>query len=453
MDKKFREYAPNQILLLPPSLNEWLPEGHLVHFFNEVIGELDLSGIYGSYQELRGKPPYEPKLMVKILLYAMSKRIHSSRKIEAALYDDVAFRYLAGNQQPDHWTISEFRRRHHQALGDLFAQTVTLAGKVGLVNLRHTATDGTKIKANASKHSAMSYRRMQSEEERLRQEIEQELRRMEETDRAENKVHGGRRGDELPEALSTVQKRREAIRQAKAALEEEAREKARKDQAKRAKEATKEGRQFKARTNPEDAKPKAKSQRNFTDPESKIMKNSDKAFIQAYNAQATVDAHSHIIVAAEVSNVADDSPHLPGQIEQVIANTDLIPREVLADAGYYSEDNMVYLAGREIPALIPPEKIRHSQWRTMTRPEEPLSDSATPKERMSYALRTEAGRATYKLRQQSVEPIFGYIKEQLGLRQFLLRGIDKVRSLWRMACAVSNLMKLYRAGFRPMPAR
>jgi transposase len=451
MDKKFREYVPNQILLLPPSLNEWLPNDHQVHFFNEVIGELDLSGIYGSYQERRGKPPYEPKLMVKILLYAISKRIHSSRKIEAALYDDVAFRYLAGNQQPDHWTISEFRRRHHQALGDLFVQTVTLAGKVGLVNLRHTATDGTKIKANASKHSAMSYGRMQSEEERLRQEIEQELRRMEETDRAEDKVHGERRGDELPEALSTALKRREAIRNAKAALEEEAREKACKEQAQRGKKAAKAGKPYKARLNPEDAKPKAKSQRNFTDPDSKIMKNSDKAFIQAYNAQATVDAHSHIVVAADVSNLADDNPHLPGQIEQVIANTGLIPREVLADAGYYSEDNMDYLTGRKISALIPPEKIKHSDWRTMPSPQEPIPDTATTKERMRHTLRTEAGRAAYKLRQQSVEPIFGYIKEQLGLRQFLLRGLDKVRSLWRIACAVSNLMKVYRAGYRPMP--
>ena len=448
MKKKFREYVPNQILLLPPSLNEWLPDDHPVHFFNEVIGELDLSAIYGSYQERRGNPPYEPKLMVKILLYAISKRIHSSRRIEAALYDDVAFRYLAGNQQPDHWTISDFRRRHHQGLGDLFVQTVTLAGKIGLVNLRHTATDGTKIKANASKHSAMSYGRMQSDEERLRQEIEQELRRMEETDRAEDKEHGERRGDELPAALSTASKRLDAIRKAKAALEEEVREKARQEQAKKEKEAALSGKRYKTRQDPAQAKPKAKDQRNFTDPESKIMKNADKAFIQAYNAQATVDAHSQIIVAADLSNQGNDCPHLIRQIEQVIANTGLIPQESLADAGYYSEGNIAYLSSRKISALIPPEKLKHSEWRTIPSPEEPIPDTATTKERMRYTLRTEAGRAAYKLRQQSVEPVFGYIKEQLGLRQFLLRGIDKVRSLWRMACAVSNLMKLYRAGYR-----
>lgn len=451
MEKKFREYNQNQILLLPPSLNDWLPVNHPVHFFNEVIEEMNLSAIYASYDILRGKPPYEPRLMVKILLYAISKRIHSSRKIEAALYEDVGFRYLSGNQQPDHWTISEFRRRHHQALGDLFKQSITLAKAAGLVNMLHSATDGTKVKANASKHSAMSYARMQSEQERLSQEIEQELQRMEEVDQAEDQLYGNKRGYELPDSLATAQKRREAIRQAKAALEEEAREKARKEQEKRAKEASKAGKQFKARSNPQEAKPKAKSQRNFTDPESKIMKNADKAFIQAYNAQITVDADSHIIVAADVSNTADDSPHLPQQIEQSIANTGILPREVLADAGYYSEDNLEYLVGRKLSGLIPPEKIRHSQWRNLTNSQEVLADTTTPKERMRHRLGSKEGKQIYKLRQQSVEPVIGYIKEQLGLRQFLFRGLDKVRSSWRMACAVSNLMKIYRAKYRPLP--
>ena len=457
MEKKFREYAPNQILLMPPSLSDWVAEDHPVHFFNDMIETFDLSAIYESYQESRGYPPYDPRLTVKILLYALHKGIHSSRKIERALYEDVAFRYLAGNQQPNFWTISEFRRRHKKALGDLLVQTVQMAQKTGLVPMSHTATDGTKIKAHASKHSAMSYGRMQAEEDRLRREIDAELRRMEEVDRAEDRKYGNRRGDELPDSLSTSQKRLEAIQKAKAALEEEAREKARHDQARREKERERNmaqsGKRGKKRgkpaRDPSEAVPKLKDQRNFTDPESKIMKDSDKAFIQAYNAQATVDADNQIIVASDVTNHANDKQQLLAQIDQVKTNTGRNPGWVLADGGYYCEDAIAALQGRQLKVLIPPEKVKHSEWRTTHLVNEPCPDAADLRERLRYALRTEEGQATYKLRQQSVEPVFGYIKEQMQLRQFPLRGLDNVRAYWRMVCAVFNMMKLYRAGFKP----
>jgi transposase len=222
MMKKFKAYSPDQPFLFPPSLHDWLPKDHPAHFISEVVDNLDLSGIYNDYGVGKGQPPYNPTMMVKVFIYALSKGIRSSRKIEKALYEDIAFRYLSGNQQPDHWTISEFRRRHHKALGDLFVQTVRLAQKAGLVTLNHVSVDGTKIKTNASKHAAMSYSYMQKEEQRLSQEIAQILKEMEKTDKEEDKLYGKRRGDELPEELSTVEKRLQVIRKAKAELEEEA---------------------------------------------------------------------------------------------------------------------------------------------------------------------------------------------------------------------------------------
>lgn len=446
--KKFKDYEPNQILLLPPCINDWLPEDHPVHFVSEVVEELDLSAIYDDYRELRGQPPYNPRMLVKVLIYAVMKGIHSSRKIERACYEDVGMRLLSANQQPDHWTISEFRRRHHQALGDLLAQTVKLADEAGLVKLIHTSTDGTKIKANASKHSAMSYAYMEKEEEQLRKEIEQILEEMERTDQEEDRLYGNRRGDELPEELSTREKRLKAIKEAKARLEERAREKLQKQQEQRKEKAANQGKRYQARKKSEEAKPKPKDQYNFTDPESRIMCNSDKAYIQGYNAQATVDAETHIIVAADLSNMASDCQHLPEQIEQVKENTGRKPREASADAGYFSEDNLKYLQREGIEAYIPPDKIRHRQWRNQDYPRGRLPKDATPTYLMRRKLRTKRGRQRYKLRQTSVEPVFGFIKQELGLRQFLLRGQSKVRSIWRFTCAVHNLLKIFRAESR-----
>lgn len=450
--KTFRDYQPNQALLFPVDLNEWLPKDHPAHFVNEVVENLDLSAIYDSYDELRGNPPYDPRMMVRIWIYAFMKGIRSSRKIETALYEDVGFRYLSANQQPDHWTISQFRKRHHKGLGSLFEQTVKMAQRAGLVKLRHVAIDGTKIKANASKHSAMSYAYMKKEEKRLREEIERILRESDEIDRLEDMEYGDKAGWELPEELSTPEKRLAAIKKAKAELEQEAREKAARQQDERRKEAESKGKTYKPRTDPKDAEPKPRDQRNFTDPESRIMLNSDKAFIQCYNAQASVDAESHIIVAADLDNQASDSTYLPGQLKQVMRNTGKRPKEVSADAGYYSQKNLEFVQGQGIEAFIPPNKVKHSEWRTQKAIRGRIPKNATPRYLMQRKLRTKRGRARYKLRQTSVEPVFGFIKQGLGLRQFLLRGKEKVRSMWKFTCAAHNLWKLYRAGVSLSPA-
>ncbi len=439
--------------MFPEDLNEWLPKNHPVHFVNEVVRNLDLSAIYDSYDELRGNPPYDPRLMVKIWIYAYMKGVRSSRKIETALYEDVGFRYLSANQQPDHWTISQFRKRHHKALGALLKQTVKMAQKVNLVKLKHVSIDGTKIKANASKHSAMSYAYMEKEEKRLMEEIEQALRESDEIDRLEDIEFGDAAGWELPDELATPAKRLKAIKEAKAALEQEAREKRAKEHETRRKEAESKGKTYKPRTRPEDAKPKPKDQRNFTDPESRIMISSDKAFIQSYNAQAAVDAETHIIVAADLDNQANDSGYLPGMVEQVETNTGMKPQELSADAGYYSRKNVDYVQSLGIEAFIPPNKIKHSQWRTQKPIVGRIPEDASPRYLMQRKLRTKRGRARYKLRQTSVEPVFGHIKEQMGLRQFLLRGKEKTRSMWKLACAAHNLWKLYWAGAIISPVR
>lgn len=444
--KKFKDYHPNQMMLFPPSPGDWLPRDHVAYYFDEVVALLDLSAIYDSYRELRGQPPYHPAMMVKVWLYALSKGIRSSRKLEQALHEDVGLRYLSGNQQPDHWTLSEFRRRHGKALGGLLAQTVKLAGKAGLIKLNVVAVDGTKIKANASKHKAMSYARMKKEQERLRKEVERIMDEIEANDRAEDEKYGDRRGDELPPELATREKRREAIKKAMAELEAEAKAKHEKEEAEREAKSKRTGRKYK----PGDKKPKPKdkAQRNFTDPESRIMRSADKAFIQAFNAQATVDAETHIIIAADLTNQAADTVHLPEQIKQAEHNTGRNPKTCVADAGYYSAENLDALSENGIEALIPPDKIRHSQWRGQKPMRGPIPEDATPKYLMRRKLRSKSGRQRYILRQTSVEPVFGYIKEQLGLRQFLVRGIEKALSHWRLTCAVHNLMKIFRSGIR-----
>ena len=442
--KKFREYDQHQIMLFPPSMHDWIPDDHPAKFIDEVVGTLDLSAIYESYTESKGYPPYSPVMMVKVLFYAVSKGIHSSRKIEKALHDDIGFRYLSANQQPDHWTISEFRRRHLKALGDLFVQSVVLADKAGLVRLNQIAVDGTKIKASASKHSAMSYARMKKEEDRLTKYINSYLEEADRIDREEDARYGQGNGWSLPEELSTAEKRREAIRKAMAELEAEAREKAEKEQIAQKEKAEKKGKQHRPRKTAKASVPKDKSQRNFTDMESRIMRNSDKAFIQGYNCQIAVDAETHVIVASDISNQAADVTHLPPVVSQAIANTGRKIKELSADAGYYSEDNLIFLEEAEIEAFIPPDKVKHSEWREAKPPRGRIPKNANRRYLMRRKLRTKHGRARYRLRQTSVEPVFGFIKEQLKLRQFLHRGLDKVRNYWRFTCAVVNFMKVYR---------
>ncbi len=424
MAKTFREYSPDQLLLMAPSLREWLPEDHAVYFVSDLVETLDLSAIYGSYDEERGYPPYHPLLMTKLLVYGYTRGVRSSRKLARACMEAVDFRVLAAGQQPDHRTIAAFRARHLRALGGLFQQVLELCRAAGLVKLGHVAIDGTKVRANASKHKAMSYGRMKREEARQREKIRRWFEECEATDAAEDELYGAdKTGDELPDELRDPKRRLEKIREAKAALEAEARAKGKKE-------------------------PEAKAQRNFTDPDSRIMLSSDKAFIQAYNCQAAVDADSQVIVATDVIQAASDQRQLVPLLEQIEDRLDSRPKVVSADAGYWVEEELQRVEADGTEALVAPHKIRHSEWRESEPPRGRIPKGLSRKELMARKLRTKRGRAEYGKRKTTVEPIFGQLKGPLDFRQFLLRGHHKVSGEWLLVCTASNIMKLFRAGSR-----
>jgi len=447
--KTFKPYEPDQILLLPPALQDWLPKDHLVYFVSQVVESLDLSSIRNRYEkELRGYPPYHPSMMTKVLIYAYSQGVYSSRKIERHIQEDIGFRVLAAGNMPDFKCISEFRRRHLQAFKDIFVQVLRLCGKAGMVKLGHLVLDGTKIKANASKHKAMSYGRMVEEEKRLKAEIDEMTERAERTDAAEDEEHGAdKRGDELPEELRFREGRLRKIQQAKQALEAEAKATA---DAKSDDDSAKRGPGGKGKVKSANPIPKAKTQRNFTDPESRIMKASDGSFIQGYNAQAAVDAKSQVIVAAEVSNMAADSPRLIPVMESVKANAGAMPDEASADAGFYSQDNIDYLKGKGIEAYVPPDKQPHRR-HLKPAPRGRIPKNLSEADRMRRKLRTKKGQARYQLRQETVEPVFGQIKEVRGFRRFSMRGEPKADGEWQLVCLVHNLLKL--AGKKNKKAR
>lgn len=420
MQKTFRPYDPDQMLLLPPSLRDWVPDGDLAHFISDVTDELDLSSIESVYEEeMRGYPPYHPRMMTKLWLYAYAVGQTSSRKLERLARRDVGFMMLAAGNQPDFRTLALFRQRHLAALAGLFKQVLKLCRKQGLLKLRHVAIDGTKVKANASKHSAMSYGRMKQEDERISREIDAWFRKADQVDAEEDKLYGeDKRGDELPEELQTAEGRRKAIRKAMAELEKEA--------AEAGQEA-----------------PKDKAQRNFTDPESRIMRSSEGAFIQAYNAQAAVDSEHQIIVAAGLNNMAADAPQLVPLVNLVEQNLGRHPREISADAGYCSQSNLEALAARPIEAFIATGKMH----RSYNQPESPrgrIPSDLDIRQRMQRKLSTKAGRARYRLRQQVVEPVFGQIRNK-GLIRLLLRGEEKCRAEWTLHCLGHNLCKLHPA--------
>lgn len=479
-ERVFRPYDPSQPLPLPADLRQWLPADHTVYLLGDIIDQLDLSPITSVYNQGDGggNPPYHPEMLTKLLFYAYSQGVVSSRVIALRTYEDVAFRVLCADQHPDFRTISDFRERHLQALVPLFKQVVRLAGRLGLVKLEHVCQDGTKILANASKHRAMSYLRMKQAEDRLSKEISALLAAARAADAAEDAELGPERtGEGLPEDLSGEITRRErrlsTIREAKEALEREAREAAEAvraaDQAERERRAEA-GEPKKPGKRPEPSElPRDDAQANFTDPDSRIMKNSDKAFVQAYNAQAAVDASGYqIIVGCAVTNQAADAPHLEPMVEQVDEVTGGTPKEWSADAGYFSADNVAALAGQGIEGFIPPDRLRHSEGalpagvaRVLEAAglgppgavdaavegvaEVPPADESAVKAAMRAKLRTESGRAAYALRKQTVEPVFGQIKERRGLRRFSLRGLVKVKGEWTLWCLTHNLGKIVRA--------
>jgi transposase len=450
---RFRSYAPDQLLLLPPDLREWLPEGHVAYFVLDILDELDLSEIYASYDGSKGgRPGFDPRLMVGLLLYAYCQGVSSSRKIEKATYESVPFRVLAANQHPDHDTIAEFRRRHLSTLSGLFVQVLHLCQKAGLVRLGHVAIDGTKLRANASKHKAMSYGRMKEKLTELEAQVAELLAEAEAVDTAEDAQYGkGCRGDELPEELRFRQRRLEKIRQAKEALEAEARAEAQQRQ----KEATVKGKDD-AEASPEglaQVEPAEKAQSNFTDPDSRIMRDgATKSFEQSYNCQAAVDSQAQVIVSAQVTQQANDKQQVKPLIEQMKVNLGGVkPRVISADAGYFSEDNVKYLESEKIESYVATGRQKHGTAEPAV-PRGRIPGHATVRERMARKLRTKKGKREYSRRKQTVEPVFGQIKEVRGLRRFLLRGLEAVQAEWSLICTTHNLLKLFRSGWHPQAA-
>lgn len=490
--KSYRPWDPCQSLLLPPSLLDWLPEDDLAYFILDVVGTLDLDPIEMVYQEKdgRGTRPYSPRMLTALLLYGYCVGVRSSRRIEAATWRDVAFRVIAGDLHPDHTVISEFRRVHLSALGDLFLATVRLAQRAGLVRLGQVALDGTKMQANASKHKAMSHGRMLKTESELREEIARLLAEAEETDRTEDAVQGvGRRGDELPAELRRRTDRLRRIEEARTALETEARASRartlsetaawqreqsgtaadpveRKRAATRARQAEEraaalrgdndeepptaggsseaEWPRHQVPTTPEGT-PAPQAQRNFTDPDSRIMKR-DGSYLQGYNCQAAVDAGHQVIVACAATNQAPDQQHLPPAVEQVRANCGQYPDQLLADAGYWASAHVDFCEARGVDPFLATGRKGQAEPVPAVPTENPDTRAL-----MARKLAAPEGQAVYARRKVIVEPVFGQIRVVLDFHGFLLRGLRMVGGEWSLVCAAHNLRKLHRAA-RATPA-
>jgi len=444
-DSRFIPYEPDKPLELAPDIRKWLPPDHLALFISDVVDTLDLSEIADEYRHLQGgHPAYHPAMMLKLLFYGYCVGIRSSRRIELKTYEDVAFRVLSCDNHPDHSRISDFRKRHLRAISRLFVQVLEVCKATGLVKLGFVALDGTKVKANASKHKAMSYGRMVKKEQQLAREVEKLLKQAEAMDEHEDSKYGkGKRGDELPKELQFKEKRLAKIRQAKQALEEQARrEAAAKDKSDWDGKPPADG--ASGPSVPPEAKPKPTQQRNFTDPDSRIMLDgATKAFEQAYNGQAAVDCSSQVIVAADVTQQANDKRQLVPMLEQIGEDLGEIPDRVLADAGYFAEEAVASVAAGFTEPFIPRERTKHSA------PPEPaprgrIPDNASDVDRALRKLKTKAGQQIYSKRKETIEAVFGQIKEARGIRAFLLRGLEKVKGEWKLVCLTHNILKLWR---------
>ena len=431
--KTYQTYNQQQMSLIPQTFGDWLSPDHIARFINDVIDEIDITEIQQVYEtELRGYPPYHPRMMLKILVYGYCTGVRSSRKLAQKCEDEVAFRYLTGNRFPKFRAIANFRNRHLAAFQKLFIDILTICYQSDIVEVGHVSLDGTKIKANASKHKAMSYERMQSEEERLVQEIAEMTAEAEQIDQTEDKLYGkNKRGDEIPKALRRPEGRLAAIRKAKAELEK----RAAKERKKKEKDKDDDG----------PPKPEGKDQYNFTDPESRIMPASDdkKCFIQAYNGQLVVDSQNQIIIAAHLCNQPNDKQQLQKVVPLIQTNLNKKPDGLSADAGYFSEDNINYLREQEkIAPYIPPDRQKHGA--SFKSPRGPIPKNMTIADAMRRFLSTKRGRMQYALRKITVEPVFGQIKSCMDFRQFSLRGLTKCEGEWNLVCTCHNLLKLYR---------
>ncbi|MGA7614838.1 MAG: IS1182 family transposase [Thermoanaerobaculia bacterium] len=432
MPTTYRPYRPEQSLLLPPSPYEWLPEGHLAHFVSDMIDQLDLSAFYERYKgDGRRKQPYEPRMMLKLITYSYLTGTFSSRKIARRIDEDIAVRYLAAGNFPSHRTICDFRLENVDAFSSLLVQIIRTAQEAGLVTLGRIAIDGSKVRANASKHKAMSYDRMKKEEAKLEKEIAEILATAAEEDAREDAEYGvDRRGDELPEELQRRETRIRKIRDARERLEQRQRELDTKAGRSEGDDdpARKKGKPFKRKFGvPED-----KAQENFTDSESRIMK-SQEGFQQCYNAQIAVDADNQLIVGFEITQSAADSGSLVPLVEVVEQNCETSPDQVVADTGYKSESSFIELEEKKIDAYV--SLGREGK--------ETAAETTLPATlRMKQKLDSPAGKAVYRRRKAIVEPVFGWVKNVLGFRRFSLRGTRKVAGEWALVCLVINLKRM-----------
>jgi transposase len=431
MAKKFRPWDVDQRWLFPPSVQELMPEGHLSHFVRDTVRELDLSAIFDVYDEERGFPPYHPAMMTAVLLYAYCQGVYSSRRIAKACLERIDFMSVTAAQKPDFRTVSDFRKRHLSALGRLFRQVLELCRKAQMVKLGHVALDGTKLKANASKHKAMSYGRMKEAEPRLAAEVQSWFDRAGSIDREEDAEFGvDKTGDELPDWVVNKATRQAKIREAMAALEAEAAAEPPDD---KPEPPTGKGKKPK----PEPRKPDDKRQRNFTDPESKLLKTKD-GFIQGYNCQVAVDAEAQVIVAHEVKAKQSDAEECVAMVDQIRANVGRSVREISADAGYLSEANLRALRRRRVNAYIATGRQRRGMplQRRRREGQGPLTRA------MREKLARGGHRSRYRLRKQVVEPVFGQIKHARCFDRFSLRGRAAVADEWAIICTAHNLLKL-----------
>ena len=439
MTKSFRPWRVDEVWLLPPSVRDFVPAGHPAHLVRDIVREeLDLGAILSAYTEARGFPPYDPAMMVALLLYAYSQGVYSSRRIARGCEERLDFQAVTALNRPDFRTISEFRRRHLTALGELFVQVLALCQRAGLVGLGHVAVDGTKLRASASKHKAMSYERMVRAEAELAAEVKGWLDKASLADTAEDAGHGSdRRGDKTPDWMANKQQRLARIRAARAELEAEAKaaadaqEAARPDPGTRADGTPCQRRGRKPAYPPGTPEPTA--QRNFTDPESRIMLGRD-GFIQGYNGQAAVDSKHQIIVAHRLTQNASDQDGLLPLLDATAANAGRLPDEVSADNGFCSEANLAGLVARGVRGYVATGRAR--------RPAEGKSNTGPLTAAMRRRLRQAGHRSRYRLRKHIVEPVFGQIKAARGFRQLLLHGVEKVRGEWALICTAHNLAKL-----------
>lgn len=438
MGKRFRRWEKDQALLLPPSVDDFVPRGHPARLVRDLVeDELDLSGILSCYESRRGQPPYHPVMMTALLLYAYTAGIYSSRKIARSCQERVDFMAVTALEKPDFRTVNAFRKRHLKALEGLFVQVLKLCRRAGLVKLGHVALDGTKVQANASKHKAMSYERMCAEEKRLEAEVAEWMRRAQEQDEAEDELYGAdSSGDEVPEWMKSKAQRLAKIREAKEALEREAREEREKQERGEWKDRGGEKKREMRKT----GEPPAKAQRNFTDPDSRILRDR-QTYVQGYNCQAAVDSAAQVIVSREVVADQRDAPRLLPLLDQAREHLGRHAREVSADVGYCTEDNLRGLSRRRIRGFVATGRHKHGD----RGPSPARNWSSRWTCAMSTRLKRGGRRSRYRLRKTVVEPVFGQIKECLGFRRFLLRGLERVRAEWSLICTAHNLRKLLQA--------